>query len=107
MFHAHELHFVFLSDQGVDPATDFRGVGILGLLQPFAASLSVETLPFMSNIVNLSHNPSQGFPFMVLSLNVSNIVLKALKDGILDKYVCILQNSTSQLKLKLYLLILE
>lgn len=78
--------------QGVDPATDFRGVGILGLLQPLAASLSVETLPLMSNIVNLSHNPSQGFPFMVLSLNVSNIVLKALREGILDKYVCFLQN---------------
>lgn len=53
----------------------------------------------MSNIVNLSHNPSQGFPFMVLSLNVSNIILKALKDGILDKYVCFLQNNTSQLEI--------
>lgn len=37
-------------------------------------------------MLNLSHNPSQGFPFMVLSLNVSNIVLKALKDGHIDKY---------------------
>lgn len=70
------------------PATDFREVGILGLLQPLAVCLCVETLPFMSNVVSLSHSPSQGFPFMVLSLNVSNIVLKALKDGVLDRYVC-------------------
>ncbi|XP_046458995.1 ELMO domain-containing protein 3-like [Daphnia pulex] len=80
-------HWEIIGFQGADPATDFRGVGILGLLQPLAVSLSVETLPFMSNIVNLSHNPSQGFPFMVLSLNVSNIILKALKDGILDKMI--------------------
>ncbi len=72
--------------QGIDPATDFRGVGILGLLQPLAASLSVKTLPFLTEVVNLSHSPSQGFPFMVLSLNVSNIVLKALRDGLLDRY---------------------
>lgn len=58
---------------------------MFGLLQPFASSLSEDTLPFIVNVVNLSHSPSQGFPFMVLSLNVSNMVLKALKDGLLDR----------------------
>lgn len=80
----HKLAFCCL--QGQDPSTDFRGVGILGLLQPLAISLSNETLPLLLNVLDLSHSPSQGFPFMVLSLNVSNIVLKALKDGHIDKY---------------------
>lgn len=80
-------HWEIVGFQGVDPATDFRGVGILGLLQPLAVCLCVETLPFMSNVVSLSHSPSQGFPFMVLSLNVTNIVLKALKDGVLDRMI--------------------
>ena len=75
----------FTWNQGLDPATDFRGVGMLGLLQPLIASLSTDSLPFIINVVNLSHSPCHGFPFMVLSLNVTNIILKALKEGLLDR----------------------
>lgn len=51
--------------------------------------MSDSTLPFLSEVLRLSHSPSQGFPFLVLSLNVSNIVLQATKDGVLDRYTII------------------
>lgn len=77
-------HWDIIGFQGTDPATDFRGVGMLGLLQPLA--LAICNAAFMLDAVNLSHSPSQGFPFMVLSLNVTQIVLVSLRDGHLDKY---------------------
>ena len=59
---------------------------MFGLFQPLLLAISDSTLPFLSEVLRLSHSPSQGFPFLVLSLNVSNIVLQAVKDGVLDKY---------------------
>lgn len=78
-------HWDIIGFQGTDPATDFRGVGMLGLLQPMSLSLSKSSASFMLEVISLSHSPSQGFPFMVLSLNVTQIVLVSLRDGYIDR----------------------
>jgi len=80
-------HWELLGFQGSDPSTDFRGVGILGLVQPLALSLSTTGLPFLSEVVEFSRCPTRGFPFMVLSINVTHIVLNLLRDGCLDKLI--------------------
>lgn len=80
-------HWELLGFQGSDPSTDFRGVGILGLVQPLALSLSTTALPFLLEVIEFSRCPTQGFPFMVLSINVTHIVLNFLRDGCLDKLI--------------------
>jgi len=80
-------HWELLGFQGSDPSTDFRGVGVLGLIQPLALSLSPTALPFLSEVIEFSRCPTQGFPFMVLSLNVTCIVLNLLREGYLDKLI--------------------
>jgi len=80
-------HWELVGFQGSDPSTDFRGVGILGLIQPLALSLSETALPFLVEVIEFSQCPTQGFPFMVLSLNVTCIVLNLLRDGYLDRLI--------------------
>ena len=81
----NDVCFYFLQHQGSDPSTDFRGVGVLGLIQPLALALSPTAQPFLLEVIEFSRCPTQGFPFMVLSLNVTCIVLNLLREGYLDK----------------------
>merc|ERR1719430_413694 len=39
------------------------------------------------SVHTLSRNPSQEFPLLVLSINVSRICLHALRDGLLDRLI--------------------
>lgn len=80
-------HWELLGFQGSDPSTDFRGVGVLGLIQPLALALSPTAQPFLLEVIEFSRCPTQGFPFMVLSLNVTCIVLNLLREGYLDKLI--------------------
>lgn len=80
-------HWEEVGFQGSDPATDFRGVGLLGLLQPTAFTLSEATLAFLCEVLKLSKSPDQGFPFMVLSLNITSIVLNSLRNKHLDRLI--------------------
>ena len=71
--------------QGVDPATDLRGVGLLGLVQALYLVTTEDTLPLARDIYMLSHDSHSQFPLMVLAINVTRITLQALREGVLNK----------------------
>lgn len=68
--------------QGNDPATDLRGVGILGLLHLLAL---VERAPrSMQAGMVASRHASRHFPFAVASLNFSKLAMELLLEGKLN-----------------------
>ena len=71
--------------QGLDPATDLRGVGLLGLVQALYLVTNESTLPLARDLYLLSHDPHSEFPLMVLSINVTRISLQALREGVLNR----------------------
>ena len=78
-------HWEQIGFQGNDPATDLRGVGCLGLIQPLYLVMTPELFPLAKDMYLISLNESQNFPFLVLSINVTRIALHALRDGILNR----------------------
>lgn len=80
-------HWEDIGFQGADPATDLRGVGILGLVQATHLVTTPELLPLARAIHTLSRRPDQEFPLLVLAINISRIALHALRDGLLDRLV--------------------
>jgi hypothetical protein len=79
--------------QGNDPATDLRGVGFLGLIQPLYLVMTPELVPLAKDIYKLSLSETQNFPLLVLSINVTRISFHALKDGLLNRLVLTLKIS--------------
>ena len=73
--------------QGNDPATDLRGVGCLGLVQPLYLTMTPELNPLAKNMFKLSLSENQNFPLLVLSINVTRISLHALRDGLLNRQI--------------------
>lgn len=58
--------------QGDDPATDFRGMGILGLDQlVFFAQYDVDNC---KRVFSLSHHPLYEFPFAICGINITALV---------------------------------
>ena len=78
-------HWEDVGFQGTDPATDLRGVGLLGLLQLLFLILSSETSQLCKEIYRLSLDKRQHFPFAVMSTNVTQIALQVLREGLLNK----------------------
>jgi len=78
-------HWEDIGFQRNDPATDLRGVGVLGLVQALYLVITPEILPFARDVYQLSLKESQEFPLMVLSLNVTRICLHILRDGLIDR----------------------
>ena len=73
--------------QGDNPATDLRGVGFLGLIQPLYLVTTPELLGLAKAIYKLSISDKQDFPLMVLSINITRIALHALRDDLLVRYL--------------------
>jgi hypothetical protein len=68
--------------QGRDPATDFRGMGILGLNNLVAF---VESSPYAAEVVRMSRL-SPGFPLSITGINVTMLILEALEAKHLHNY---------------------
>ncbi|GFH30030.1 ELMO domain-containing protein [Haematococcus lacustris] len=73
-------HWAELGFQGMDPATDLRGCGILGLLQ--IAYLYEHHAASAGCLLRLAQSSSNEFPLAVVSLNVTKFVLQASRNGI-------------------------
>jgi hypothetical protein len=72
--------------KGNDPATDLRGVGLLGLLQPLFAVTTPELFPFAQKVFRTATaTQEQEFPLLVLSINLTRIAYDALMDGLLNR----------------------
>ncbi|XP_068617164.1 ELMO domain-containing protein 3 [Brachionichthys hirsutus] len=78
-------HWEGIGFQGVDPATDLRGTGFLGLMHPLYFVMDPETLPLARDIYKLSQHPAQNFPFSVMSINMTRIVLQVLREEALSR----------------------
>jgi len=73
-------HWQALGFQGDDPATDFRGMGILGLhsLVHFAE----EHHDVARRVLLQSQHPVRWFPFAITGISVANFVRKLLRDPV-------------------------
>ncbi|NXD87494.1 ELMD3 protein, partial [Halcyon senegalensis] len=83
-------HWEELGFQGTDPGTDLRGTGMLGLMQMLFFVMDSQMLPLAREIFKLSHHetqarPSPNFPFSIMSVNITRIVLQALREERLSR----------------------
>uniref|UniRef100_A0A8C5J220 ELMO domain containing 3 n=1 Tax=Junco hyemalis TaxID=40217 RepID=A0A8C5J220_JUNHY len=78
-------HWEELGFQGADPGTDLRGTGMLGLMQILFFVLDSRTLPLAREIFQLSQHETQNFPFCIMSVNITRIVIQALQEERLSR----------------------
>ncbi|XP_066062231.1 ELMO domain-containing protein 3 isoform X2 [Chamaea fasciata] len=78
-------HWEDLGFQGADPGTDLRGTGMLGLMQILFFVLDSRTLPLAQEIFRLSQHETQNFPFCIMSVNITRIVIQALQEERLSR----------------------
>ncbi|CAD5229520.1 unnamed protein product [Bursaphelenchus okinawaensis] len=70
--------------QGDDPATDFRGMGVLGLDQLiFFAQFDVEKC---QKVLEISKDPILGFPFAIAGITFTALCRQFLKDELLKNH---------------------
>lgn len=72
--------------QGKNPATDFRGMGLLGLINLVYLFENRRTETGMK-IFTLSKHPSYGFMFAVGGIYFTSVTLELLKSGKLKRYL--------------------
>ncbi|XP_074973541.1 ELMO domain-containing protein 3 isoform X1 [Phalacrocorax aristotelis] len=78
-------HWEELGFQGADPGTDLRGTGMLGLMQMLYFVMDSQTLPLAQEIFKLSQHETQYFPFCIMSVNITRIVIQALREERLSR----------------------
>ncbi|NXS40856.1 ELMD3 protein, partial [Balaeniceps rex] len=88
-------HWEELGFQGADPGTDLRGTGMLGLMQMLSFVMDSQTLPLAREIFKLSQHETQAplrrlillqnFPFCIMSVNITRIVIQALREERLSR----------------------
>uniref|UniRef100_A0A914WJA0 ELMO domain-containing protein n=1 Tax=Plectus sambesii TaxID=2011161 RepID=A0A914WJA0_9BILA len=70
--------------QGNDPATDFRGMGLLGLEQlVYLAHFEKAEAQMM---LSLSHHPKLGFPFAIAGITMTSLSRELLNTGLLKNH---------------------
>ncbi|NWW45898.1 ELMD3 protein, partial [Pedionomus torquatus] len=77
---------------GEDPGTDLRGTGMLGLMQMLYFVMDAQMLPLAQEIFKLSQHQTQArpspffnFPFCIMSVNITRIVIQALREERLSR----------------------
>ena len=65
--------------QGNDPKTDFRGMGILGLLNLHYFATRHPSVA--RSILLHSNHPTNGYPFAITGINLTNMAYVLLNDG--------------------------
>ena len=72
-------HLLKFFNQGNDPSTDFRGMGLLGLtnLSYFVTSMN----DLAKSIFSKSLHPKYGYPFAIVGINITSWIHKLLLDG--------------------------
>ncbi|XP_074052473.1 ELMO domain-containing protein 3 isoform X2 [Macrotis lagotis] len=78
-------HWEDLGFQGTNPGTDLRGAGFLALLHLLYLVMDSKTLLLAHDIFRLSQHHIQHFPFCVMSVNITRIVIQALREECLSK----------------------
>ncbi|KAF1761414.1 hypothetical protein GCK72_009670 [Caenorhabditis remanei] len=78
-------HWVTVGFQSATPHTDFRGCGVLGLLQMHTFTQRVPA-NILRAIVLLATTEPTDFPLAVVSINITSIILTQLQKGAFDGY---------------------
>lgn len=65
--------------QGEDPGTDFRGMGLLGLLQLEYLARKPKKLP--SDLLSRSLSSDHGYPFAIVGINITFNLLNLFREG--------------------------
>ncbi|PFX29036.1 ELMO domain-containing protein 3-like [Stylophora pistillata] len=78
-------HWELIGFQGLDPATDLRGCGFLGLLTTLYLVTEQRTHALALDIYKLSQHETQNFPFSIMSINITRIALQTLREEKLNK----------------------
>lgn len=71
--------------QGVDPATDFRGMGILGLEQLIYFAQNFNDTA--KHILNCSHHKTSWYSFAITGINITALELELLRERHLQYYL--------------------
>jgi len=82
----------YLGFQGMDPATDFRGMGVLSLksMLSFIANDVAESKSFVLK----SRHPQTGYPFAMLAINVTAMLVEMTKSGNVQLRMILYKSST-------------
>ena len=80
-------HWEDIGFQGVDPSTDLRGVGMLGLVCLLNWFVDAESSQSAKRVYQLSLDPVQNFPFSATSINVTRLCLQELKRENLNREI--------------------
>ncbi|XP_041371081.1 uncharacterized protein LOC121384662 [Gigantopelta aegis] len=78
-------HWEEIGFQGTDPATDVRGIGMLGLLQLLHLVRDPAKSKLARDIYKLSLDPVQNFPFCIMGLNMTRFTIQALREDLLNR----------------------
>lgn len=78
-------HWELIGFQGLDPSTDLRGCGFLGLLTTLYLVTEHRTHGLAMDIYKLSQHETQNFPFSIMSINITRIALQTLREEKLNK----------------------
>ncbi|XP_069816791.1 ELMO domain-containing protein 3 isoform X1 [Dendropsophus ebraccatus] len=73
-------HWEQLGFQGLDPGTDLRAAGVLGLMHLLHMVMEPKILPLAHDIFRLSQHHTQNFPFCLMSLNITRICIQVLRE---------------------------
>lgn len=79
------MHWKDIGFNGVDPADDLQGVGMFGLAQLTYFLANPRTMSLAREIYYYSRQEPHVIPFCVLSFNMTQIALSALRGGYLTK----------------------
>ncbi|XP_049267857.1 ELMO domain-containing protein 3 isoform X2 [Rhipicephalus sanguineus] len=78
-------HWERIGFQGNDPATDLRGVGVLGILHLLFLTTGFGNIELVNDIYSLSRDRDQNFPFALMSLNITKMSIEALREEVLNR----------------------
>ncbi|XP_065826329.1 ELMO domain-containing protein 2-like [Oscarella lobularis] len=71
--------------QGTNPATDFRGMGLLSLEN--LVYFSTEHGDVARKVLSHSHHPKLGYSFAVVGINLTSLALELLREGSLRRHL--------------------
>lgn len=78
-------HWEEIGFQGTDPATDLRGVGMLGLLQMLAFVLQYKD--YLKECLRYSEDETYNFPMCVTLINITGFTLEWLQQNRLNEQI--------------------
>ncbi|XP_042911995.1 ELMO domain-containing protein 3 isoform X2 [Parasteatoda tepidariorum] len=78
-------HWEDVGFQGIDPGTDLRGVGFLGLIHLLSFALNPATADLAKSISVLAKNEKQNFPFCAMGINITRIVVESMREEVLNR----------------------